>query len=503
MFSWSFDRAGVAGLALLSVDEMYSADKWAIERGLAGKQLMEAAGKAVADEVIRRWPRGRVAVLCGPGNNGGDGFVAARYLNDAGWDVRLGLLGSLGGLKGDAANAASLWKGQVHELTSKVVEDADVVIDALFGAGLNRPVVGEAATVMEAARGKPFVAVDVPSGVNGDNGQVMGAAVNADVTVTFFQAKCGHLLLPGRELCGEVVVADIGIAEEALNDVSPMVCRNSPALWGACFPWLSHDLNKFSRGFACVAGGLEMTGAARLAARAAQRCGAGYVMLASPEKAATLYRVSLESVVVKGFRDTAGYATLLDDDRIGACLIGPGLGHDFGSSERVLATLRTGKPAVLDADALSLFKDNRDVLLDGVHGRTVLTPHEGEFARIFPEFTDEESKLERARKAAQLSGAVVLLKGADTVVATPDGRAVICNNAPPDLAAAGTGDVLAGAITGLLSRTGDPFLSAIIGAWLHGEAGNQVGAGLIAEDLLDGFRDVLHFLKTSLENQRI
>lgn len=495
MFSWTFDKADVSGLALLSVDEMYAADKWAMEAGTSGEQLMDAAGRAVADEVIKRWPKGQVAVLCGPGNNGGDGFVAARYLTDAGWSVKLALLCDRSALKGDAAVAAGRWTGEVESFSEAFVEGADVVIDAVFGAGLNREVDGVVAATLRAAAARPVVAVDVPSGVNGDSGLVLGYAPHAAVTVTFFQRKTGHLLFPGRDKCGELVVADIGIAADALDVVSPLAVRNAPALWLAQFPWLTPDLNKFSRGMACIAGGQEMTGAARLASRAAQRCGAGYIVLASPEKAATLYRVSLESVVVKGFRDTAGYSSILDDARMAACLIGPGLGQDFGCSERVLTTLRSGKPTVLDADALSLFKDSRDVLFNCLQAHTLMTPHEGEFSRLFPELVAEQNKLERARKAAQIAGCTVLLKGADTVIATPDGRAVICDNTPPDLAAAGTGDVLAGAITGLLSRTGDPFLSAIIGAWLHGEAARNIGVGLIAEDLPQAMKDILNFLK--------
>lgn len=495
MFSWEYIDPAIADLALLSVEEMYASDKWAIDHGVSGADLMDAAGRAVANEVLRRWPKGKVAVLCGPGNNGGDGFVAARYLSDFGWNATVALLGDRSDLKGDAGEAAERWHGVVVDLDPAAVEDVDVVVDALFGAGLNRDVDGVVARTLEAVQGKPIVAVDMPSGVNGDSGQILGFAPDADVTVTFFRQKTGHSLYPGRGKCGEIVVADIGIDAAAIRDVQPLVVSNEPPLWVKAFPRPTPDQNKFSRGFACIAGGQEMTGAARLAARAAQRCGAGYVLLASPEKASTLYRVSLESVVVKGFRDTAGYRSLIEDDRINAYLIGPGLGQGFGASEQVLATLRLGRPSVIDADAITLFKDNRDVFFEALHEGVVLTPHEGEFSRLFPELIDETNKLERVRKAAQLAGCIILLKGPDTAIAAPDGRAVLTTNGSPDLATAGSGDVLAGAITGLISQSGDPFLSAIIGTWMHGEAARLLGTGLIAEDLPKAFVKVLNFLK--------
>ncbi|WP_431858927.1 NAD(P)H-hydrate dehydratase [Azospirillum sp.] len=471
---------------------MQRADALAISGGVPGPVLMENAGAAVARAIRARWSPRPVAVACGPGNNGGDGFVVARLLAEAGWPVRLGLLGERAALKGDAAQAAQRWTGAVEPLGPQLLDGAPLVVDALFGAGLARPLEGVARAVVETMAGLTVVAVDVPSGVHGDTGAVLGAAPAAALTVTFFRCKPGHWLLPGRTLCGETVLADIGIPETVLDAIAPRCRENGPALWGARYPWPRVDSHKYARGHAVVMGGGRMTGAGRLAARGALRAGAGLVTVACPPEAFAIYAAGSPSLIVEPVADDAAFAALLADARKNAVLLGPGAGVGVHTRARVLAALDAGKACVLDADALTSFAGAPGDLLDRLSGRCVLTPHEGEFARLFGQAGD---KLTRARAAAARCGAVLLLKGADTVIAAPDGRAAINANAPPELATAGAGDVLAGLILGLLAQGMDGFDAACAGAWLHGEAAARIGPGLIAEDLPDALPAVLRRLK--------
>ncbi len=488
------DSAAFRRRALLGVAEMYAADKAAMAAGIAGETLMEAAGRGVADAARALGAPRPVAVLCGPGNNGGDGFVAARTLKQAGWPVRLALLGDPAALKGDARLNAERWDGGVEALSPAVLEGAAVVIDALFGAGLARDIDGVAWDTIAAIGERLCIAVDVPSGVHGDSGAVMGIAPMARTTVTFFRRKPGHVLLPGRVHCGEVRVIDIGIPDAVLDGIGPMQAANAQALWSAGFPWPRLDQHKYSRGHAVISGGAQMTGAARLAARAAQRAGAGMVSVAVPADNAVVYKVALEGAIVRGVRDTSGYAEVIGDPRVSACLVGPGNGVSPATREQALAALRTGKPVVLDADALTVFEDTHDLLFSSIIGPCLMTPHEGEFRRLFPVAGD---KIARARQAAQLSGAVVLLKGADTVIAAPDGRAVVNENAPAELATAGAGDVLAGIATALAAQGMDMFDAACAAAWLHGAAAEAFGTGLIAEDLPDQLPSVLRALRAT------
>ena len=473
--------------ALLTVAEMGRADALTIAAGTPGLTLMEAAGEAVARELRRRWPRGPVTVLCGPGNNGGDGFVAARHLRDAGWPVRLALLGARTGLRGDAAAAAAAWQGETLPLTPTALDDAAVVVDALFGAGLTRPIDGAARAVIEAinARRLPCLAVDLPSGVQGDTGQVLGVAPRATATVTFFRRKPAHLLLPGRLLTGDLVVADIGIAPGVLDAIGPTLFENGPALWLDRYPWPQPDDHKYRRGHLLIAGGDVMTGAARLAARAARRIGAGLVTVACSPATHAIYAADMPGLITAIVGNEAAFADLLKDQRRNSLLIGPGHGVGDATRQRTLAGLTAGKRCVVDADAITAFAEAPSRLFEAVRAPSLLTPHEGEFGRLFPDLAAEASKVERARQAARRSGMTVLLKGADTVIAAPDGRVAINANAPPTLAAGGTGDVLAGLAAGLLAQGMDAFDAAAAAAWLHGEAANAFGPGLIAEDLPD------------------
>lgn len=485
-------RSALERTALLRVAQMNEADRLTAAAGTSGVELMRSAGSAVAREVRRRWPRCRVSVLCGRGNNGGDGFVAARALAEAGWPVRLALDGALSSLRGDAAHHAAGWHEPVLPLSPAAVADAELIVDALVGSGLNRPLEPAAALTLSAAagRGVPLVAVDVPSGLAGDTGESSGA-VAAACTVTFTRKKPGHVLLPGRELCGDLVVADIGTPPEVLDGIPVDTWENDPGLWLHALPTARTAGNKFSRGHALVSGGYPMTGAARLAARAAARAGAGLTSIAVPEIALPIYAAALTSIMVRPVTRPEDFAQLLADSRYSALLLGPGAGVSEATRERALALLATGRAVLLDADAISAFAGRREQLTAAIRGPCVLTPHDGEFARLFATTGD---KLTRARAAAQLSGAIIVLKGADTVIAAADGRAVINGNAPPTLATAGAGDVLGGIILGLMAQGMDAFLAACAGVWLHGAAARDFGTGLIADDLPDLLPAVLRRL---------
>jgi len=473
----------VPGGALLTCAQTARVDALAIASGVPGTVLMAAAGRAVADAVAGRWPPGPVSVLCGPGNNGGDGFVAARRLADAGWPVRVALLGDRERLAGDAAWAAALWRGPVEPVSPASVEGAAIVVDALFGAGLSRPLGPDAAAALAAARA-PVVAVDVPSGVHGDTGENVGGAVACELTVTFFLKKPGHLLAPGRLLCGEVVVADIGIPEAVLEEIRPSTWENSPSLWRHLLPRPRPDGHKYDRGHAVVVGGGSMTGAARLAARAAQRAGAGLVTVAAPAHAVPTYAAALEAALVRAADGPAALARLLRDGRLGPVVVGPGLGRGAMTRLLVEAAAGAGCGLVLDADALTVFAGDAGRLAGLLRGRrAVLTPHPGEFRALFGARGGD--RLTLARAAAAETGAVVLLKGPDTVVAAPDGRAVVNADAPPWLATAGSGDVLAGLVGGLMAQGMPAFEAAAAGAWLHGAAARLAGPGTTASDLPD------------------
>lgn len=477
---------------LLTPDEMGACDRIAIAGGIAGLALMERAGRAVADAAARQPLGTRILVVAGPGNNGGDGFVAARVLAERGYPVRLMLLGAREALRGDAAAAAQRWRGEVEAARPDRIGSAGVIIDALFGAGLNRPIEGEARALIEAmnASGALIIAVDLPSGINGANGAVMGATVNACESVTFFRRKLGHLLMPGRAHCGKVRLADIGIPDSVLDQVKPNAFRNDTALWGTAFPIPRLAGHKYARGHAVVVSGdLSFTGAARLAARGALRAGAGLVTLASPRGALAVNAAASLAVMVRAADGADELRALLADKRLNVVVLGPGLGVGAKTRALVHAALGGERTVVLDADALTSFAEEPEALFGAIgaaNGPVVLTPHQGEFSRLFSPISQSpatDSKLVAARAAAAASHAVVLLKGADTVVAAPDGRAAINDNAPAFLATAGAGDVLAGMIGGLLAQGMPAFEGACAGAWLHGEAGTEAGPGLISEDL--------------------
>lgn len=481
-------------IELLTTAEMAEADRLAVASGIAGLELMENAGRAVGDAVARMQKR-RIVVVAGPGNNGGDGFVAARHLAEHGSAVRVSFAGDRKHLKGDAALAARRWSGPVEEASPASLRDSDLIVDALFGAGLDRDVEGLPRVMIAAmnASAVPIVAVDLPSGVNGTTGNVMGIAVEAMRTVTFFRRKTGHFLLPGRLHCGAIEVADIGIPASVLDKIKPATFADVPALWRGSFPRLDQRGHKYSRGHAVVvSGGLSTTGAARLAARAALRAGAGLVTIASPRDALAVNAAASLAVMVRPVEGSTGLAEFLADKRRNAVVLGPGGGVGPDMREQVRSALASEAAVVLDADALTSFAEEPAALVSAIGRRAgrgvVMTPHEGEFSRLFNkinEISKSNSKLEKARLAAGIVGAVVVFKGADTVIAASNQRAAIADNGPATLATAGSGDVLSGLIAGLMAQGMPPFEAASAGVWLHGEAASEFGPGLIAEDLPD------------------
>jgi hydroxyethylthiazole kinase-like uncharacterized protein yjeF len=461
-------------LALLTPAQMGRADAAAIAAGIPGIALMEAAGRAVAMAARRLMRPVRTLVLAGPGNNGGDGYVAARLLEEWGWPVAVAAqapprAGS------DAARAAERWHGPIAPFAPEHAARAGLIIDAVFGAGLARPVDGLVAETLAAARA-PILAVDVPSGINGETGAVWGYAPQATRTVTFFRLKPGHLLLPGRALCGETMLADIGLPAAVLDGIGPRCWRNAPGLWRLPPPpgLASH---KYARGHLTILGGAAMTGAARLAAAAAHRAGAGLVSILAPDAAAAaVYRSGDPATMVA----TGALAPLLADARRAVWLVGPGLPPDAATLAQLAALVAAGRQVLADAGAIAAAAGAPAAL----NGCAVLTPHAGEFTRVFgPIGADKPAA---ARHAAALTGAVILLKGADTVIAAPDGRTAINAHAPPWLATGGAGDVLAGIIAALLAQGMEAFDAACAGAWLHGEAAcRAVPEGFVAADLPD------------------
>ncbi len=464
---------------IITSDEMRAIDAASAAGGVPTRTLMENAGRAVAEAIVRRFPQQKTAVLCGPGNNGGDGWVAARALREMGWPVWVETLVARESLKGDAAEAAAAYTGDVYALGASGAT-AELFVDALFGAGLSRPLEGETARLAALLPAERVVAVDVPSGVSGDDGNPLGGVCfEAALTVTFVRKKPAHVLMPGRAWCGEVVVADIGAPESVVAAQNVTLWENGPERWS--LPWPEADAHKHERGHVIVAsGGRARTGAARLSARSALRGGAGLVTVLSPSDAIAENAAQLTAIML---READGEASFAEAARTAqAMVIGPAFGTSDAHYKLLLAALEAKPrcPLVLDADAITLLAP----MTHGLEAHDVMTPHVGEFRRAFPGiWSNASTPIEAARAAAAYARCVVLLKGASTVIAAPDGRAIVNTTGTPFLATAGSGDVLAGLIAGLIAQGMESFDAAAAGAWLHGQAGAAFGPGLTADDL--------------------
>ncbi|MBB6411383.1 NAD(P)H-hydrate dehydratase [Mesorhizobium sangaii] len=487
---------------LLSPAEMSEADRLAIAAGPTdGIGLMQRAGEAVAAVVLNRYPAAtHVHVLCGPGNNGGDGYVVARILAGSGVGTTIWASGAPRP-QSDAALAAAQCPVKPRPLSDFAAEAGSIVVDALYGAGLSKPLSGDAGKAVDTATALrlPVVAVDLPSGVSGASGAILGSAFRAEVTVTFARKKPGHLLLPGREQCGEIVLADIGIDDGVVAQLAVSTFENVTDLWLREFPVPAVDAHKYKRGHVGVfSGGPSATGAARLSALAAARSGAGAVTVLSPANAMQVNAAHLTSIMLRKADDSVDIASFIGERRPSAFVLGPGFGVGEKTRQFALALLSPAQPGdtssridglVFDADAITSFREAPDALFEAsrqpVAPALVMTPHEGEFARLFPGIADDvaTSKLDKARAAAVRANAVIVYKGADTVIAAPDGRAAINANGAPWLATAGSGDVLSGVTAGLLAQGMPAFEAACAGVWIHAEAGSRFGPGLIAEDL--------------------
>jgi ADP-dependent NAD(P)H-hydrate dehydratase / NAD(P)H-hydrate epimerase len=495
-------RVGIKPEALLTVAEMAAADEAAIRSGFPVDDLMENGGRAVADVALASAAgRSRFLVLCGPGNNGGDGYVAARLLAERGFEVRIHAKSAPEEKSAAARVREACVAGQSIQpgpMEDFAPDAGAVVIDALYGAGLSRPVIGAEAEAIARlnASSAHVVSVDVPSGLHGDTGQALGRAVLADETVTFFRRKPGHLLWPGRSLCGALSCVDIGLVDAHLSSVRPVIFRNGPALWEAQRPPEAPDSHKYQRGHCLVVSGSELrTGASRLTAWSALHAGAGAVTLCGEADALRVHAAHVTVIMLREAATADTFRSLIAEGRFGAVVIGPAAGIGAETLERIGHILRASLPAVLDADALTslvghlaLLRDRRDASL------LVLTPHAGEFDRLFGSLEDDAaytalpaiqkaSKIEKARAAARLSRSIIVLKGIDTVIAAPDGRAAINDNAGPELASAGSGDVLAGIIGAHLAQGMAGFEAAASAVFLHGATGATIGTGLTAERL--------------------
>ena len=468
-------------LVLLGPEAMARADRRTIEAGTPGIDLMERAGRAVVRALRGRWSPRPVLVLCGPGQNGGDGWVIARLLEAAGWPVTLASDWPARKVSGDASIAAER-AGINPRPLSEVVPSAvpPLVVDALFGAGLSRPVEGSAAAALKAcaAAGAEMVAVDLPSGLDGQTGAVKGMMVPAELTVTFHRLKPGHLIGEGPAACGALHCAEIGILPDHL-DIDGV--RNHPSLWRENLPYPPQAAHKYARGGVAIVGGpRHQSGAARLSAQATARAGAGAVTVFARPSAIDVYAAHLTAIMTQ--TDSA-LSDALATSKIGAVVIGPGLDQDDAARAQLNTVIEGGKPTVFDADALTLNEDDPAAFFARLPENAVLTPHEGEFARLFPGLSGDP--VSRAVAAAERCGRVVLLKGATSVIAGPGQVPVLNAHATSWLATAGAGDTLAGIIAALMAQGLSPMAAAAAGAWLHGEAARQVGPGLTADDLSD------------------
>ena len=466
---------------ILNSAQMAECDRVTIARGISSRELMRRAGENVARVLAAHYPKQSVLVLCGCGNNGGDGFIAAAKLRDMGWPVRVVMFGSPAVVKPDAKWAADVWNAPIERFNVKMLVDRPLLLDAVFGTGLSRAI--DDSDILAAfdyirQNKLPCIAVDLPSGINADTGEVMGASPQCELTITFFKKKLGHVLLDGKSRCGKVAVVDIGIHESVLRDINPTIMDNHPSHWLSLVPAISIADHKYSRGAVWVRGGDDMTGAACLAARAARYAGAGAAWIGAARKSAPIYALDNPGHIV---RPLASMRADIKNPKVKSILLGPGCGQSRTLRNQILLALQSGKPVILDADALRLFAGNGNALFAAIHGPCIMTPHAGEFAALFG--VGSSDKITVTRNAAQRSGAVIVHKGSDTIIAAPDGRVAVQSQNSSKLATAGSGDVLAGTIAALAAQSMPPFDAACAGVYAHAMAALWHDGALVAEDL--------------------
>ncbi len=483
---------------LLTPDQMSKADALTINGGIPGIELMRRAGEILFAATEKHFPKAqRILIVAGLGNNGGDGFVLANLLLKKHCKVSVSIIGDQSKISGDAKLAFDQMSKETELVRHADFNEYDLIVDAIFGAGLTRDIEGRHAEIIEAinAAKTPVLAVDLPSGVNGQSGVISGCAIKADVTATFFRFKPGHFLYPGRQLCGEIFLGQIGIKEDVLTEIAPRSFLNIPALWQDQYPFLTETGHKYSRGHTlAISGGLDKSGAARLMAKAALRIGAGLVTIACPFETLPAHAAHSDAIMLTQLDCAQDLERILGDERINAISVGPGLDPDNTTRDLVKLILKSRRSVVLDAGALTAFTQKPEELFDAIKTRsapTILTPHDGEFARLFPDLASENDKLAKTISAAERADATIVLKGPDSVIASANGNASISNNAPPWLATAGSGDVLCGMIAGLLAQGMAEFEAACAGVWFHGEAGKVAGPGLISSDLEQALRKVI------------
>ena len=490
---------------LINPAQMSVADRLTIEAGVPGIRLMQNAGHAVATTIQNDFPDAdKILILCGTGNNGGDGFVVARLLQDAGLAVKVYICGDITRIRRDAELALARLNRDEILTNLPDFNGYDLLVDGLLGAGLDRDVSGEFAQLIIKVNDscKPVVAIDLPSGIDGNSGAIRGIAVKATSCVTFFRYKPGHLLMPGSEHCGKNSLHQIGIESSILSQIEIVAIQNTKSFWSEKFPSITRSSHKYTRGHTLVISGpIETAGAARLAASASLRTGSGLVTIACDEDTLPVHASQVTSVMLKKADSIDDLSVVLNDQRFNSVVLGPGMPSQTGTRDLVRAVLSHNRFTVLDAGALSCFATEPKILFDAIKKHdadVVLTPHDGEFTRIFPYESCAPSKIDRAKQAAIASGAIILLKGPDTVIASPDGHVSISVNAPPWLATAGSGDVLAGMIAGLLAQGMPVFEAANAATWLHGEAARVLGPAMISSELDEGLKQVL---KTFIEEQ--
>lgn len=494
---------------ILRVAQCYEADRLSESHGVTVSELMQNAGKKIADAIKIKFSNNKkILVICGSGNNGGDGFITAKYLKKEGFDVKVQVLSEKqsSDISQDARNEFEKtckhpeFKREIVDFEDRgFIEWADIIIDGIFGAGLDRdieePIFSLIDYVNEARESGKFglkevVAIDLPSGINGDSGKIMLKAIEVDYTYTFFRKKPAHLLLPGKEYCGKVQVLDIGIPSKVLQENKNInIYENNPLLWKDKLRHNQITDNKYIRGFVSISSG-NMHGATIMAAMAARRTGAGFVEILSTTRMHDIFAAHCVGEVIRNVDNRAKFNTLLENPERSTFLIGCGAGVNVVTRERVLAILASRKSVIIDADAINVFREKPQDLFNAIQkhkdigGECLLTPHLGEFKRIF-EF-DESDKLGSIMRASKLSGSDILLKGNDTIITSAlRNKIVINSNADANLATAGTGDVLAGIIAALISQGTPVFESACAGVWIQGKCSREIGYGLIAEDIPD------------------